>query len=127
VSEHEDRSEPRAAEPVRVDEIAYGRSGDKANTVNIGIIAESEAAYRRLDRQLTAERVADVFDGLIKGAVTRYRLPNLPGFNFVASEALDGGGQASLRYDSQGKTYAAAVLRLELPPESTDPEDAGDE
>lgn len=103
---------------VRVEDIAYGRSGDKANTFNIGIIAESDAAYRRLDRQLTADRVANLFDELVDGSVTRYRLPNLPGFNFVASEALDGGGQFSLRYDSQGKTYAAAVLRVKLPPES---------
>lgn len=112
----DERGEPSSAETVRVDEIAYGRSGDKANTFNIGIIAESEAAYRRLDQQLTADRVAALFDGLVDGDVTRYRLPNLLGFNFVASEALDGGGQFSLRYDSQGKTYAAAVLRLELPP-----------
>ena len=108
---------------VRVDEIAYGRSGDKANTFNVGIIAESEAAYRRLDRQLTADHVADLFGELIDGSVTRYRLPNVSGFNFVASEALDGGGQFSLRYDSQGKTYAAAVLRLELPPESDEVQD----
>lgn len=127
MSENGERSVSSADGTVRVEEVAYGRSGDKANTVNIGIIAESEAAYQRLDRQLTAERVADLFDGLIEGEVTRYRLPNLPGFNFVAGEALDGGGQASLRYDSQGKTYAAAVLRLELPPESEDSEDTEDE
>ena len=108
---------------VRVEEIAYGRSGDKANTFNVGIIAESEAAYRRLDRQLTAARLADLFDGFVDGTVTRYRLPNLSGFNFVATEALNGGGQRSLRYDSQGKTYAAAVLRLELPPMSVDTAD----
>jgi hypothetical protein len=118
MSDDEDGSGVSPKQAVRVDEIAYGRSGDKANTVNIGIIAESDAAYRRLERQLTADRVANLFGELIDGSVTRYQLPNLPGFNFVASEALDGGGQFSLRYDSQGKTYAAAVLRLELPPES---------
>lgn len=118
MGEDESGSGASSERAIRVDEIAYGRSGDKANTFNVGIIAESDAAYRRLDRQLTADRVADLFDGLVDGSMTRYRLPNLPGFNFVAREALDGGGQFSLRYDSQGKTYAAAVLRLELPAES---------
>ena len=123
MSDDEGGSGASSERAVRVDEIAYGRSGDKANTVNIGIVAESDAAYRRLERQLTADRVADLFGELIDGSVTRYQLPNLPGFNFVASEALDGGGQFSLRYDSQGKTYAAAVLRLELPPESDEERD----
>ncbi|MFD1633723.1 AtuA-related protein [Haloplanus ruber] len=123
MSNGESEAAPSPEQAVRVGEIAYGRSGDKANTFNIGIIAESEAAYRRLDRQLTADRVAALFDAFVDGSVTRYRLPNLLGFNFVASEALDGGGQFSLRYDSQGKTYAAAVLQLELPPESSEGRD----
>lgn len=97
-------------------EIARARSGDKANQLNVGVIADTEQAYERLDEQLSAERVQQHFEGLIEGDVIRYELPNILGFNFVGSNALGGGGQRSIRYDTQGKTYAAALLLLELPP-----------
>lgn len=97
-------------------EIARARSGDKANQLNIGVIADTEQAYERIDEQLTAERVQRYFEGVIEGEVIRYELPNIRGFNFVGTDALGGGGQRSIRYDTQGKTYAAALLLLELPP-----------
>lgn len=97
-------------------EIARARSGDKANQLNIGVIADTEQAYERVDEQLTAERVQGYFEGVIEGEVIRYELPNIRGFNFVGTDALGGGGQRSIRYDTQGKTYAAALLLLELPP-----------
>lgn len=97
-------------------EIARARSGDKANQLNIGVIADTEQAYERVDEQLTAERVQQYFEGVIEGEVIRYELPNIRGFNFVGTDALGGGGQRSIRYDTQGKTYAAALLLLELPP-----------
>lgn len=97
-------------------EIARARSGDKANQLNVGVIADTEQAYERLDEQLSAERVQQHFEGIIEGDVIRYELPNIHGFNFVGSNALGGGGQRSIRYDTQGKTYAAALLLLELPP-----------
>lgn len=101
---------------VRLRDIARARSGDKANQLNIGVIADTEQAYDRLEEQLTATRVQQHFKGIIKGDVVRYELPNIRGFNFVGSDALGGGGQRSIRYDTQGKTYAAALLLLELPP-----------
>lgn len=104
------------SEPTRVIDLARARSGDKADVLNVGVIAADEAAYRRLAAQLTADVVADRLDGLVEGSVTRYPMENLQAFNFVATEALGGGGQASIRYDTQGKTYAAAVLLIELPP-----------
>lgn len=102
-------------EPVRVGDLAHARSGDKGDRVNVGVIADDSAAYERLRDQLTVDRVAAHFEGLIEGEVRRYELPNVSGLNFVGEAALDGGGQASLRYDTQGKTYAAALLAIELP------------
>lgn len=104
------------SEAISLKEIARARSGDKANQLNIGVIADTEQAYERVDEQLTAERVQRYFEGVIKGEVIRYELPNIRGFNFVGTDALGGGGQRSIRYDTQGKTYAAALLLLELPP-----------
>lgn len=112
---------------IRVRDVARARSGDKADVLNVGVIADDEVSYRRLDDQLTADRVADRLDGLVDGDVRRYRMPNVRAFNFVATGALDGGGQASIRYDTQGKTYAAIVLLTELPAWNGDERDGGEE
>lgn len=112
-------SEPIAwPDPVQVGDIAHARSGDKGNRVNVGVVADDSDAYERLRAQLTADRVAARLDGLVEGEVRRYELPNISAFNFVCEDALDGGGQVSLRYDTQGKTYAAALLECELPERS---------
>jgi len=99
---------------VRLLEIAHARSGDKGDTVNIGIIAREERYYPLLVREVTAERVKAHFRELVKGKVERYELPNLGALNFLLHEALGGGGTVSLRIDAQGKTFSAALLRMEI-------------
>jgi hypothetical protein len=94
--------------------IAHARSGDKGDISNIGLIAIHPAAYPVLLREATAERVKRHFGSLVEGPVTRYELPNLHAINFVMERALDGGGTISLRTDAQGKTFAAALLKLEI-------------
>ena len=99
--------------------LAHGRSGDKGDMVNIGVIARRDEWYEFLSRELTAERVREFLGTLAHGAVERYELPNLSALNFLVHEALGGGGSISLRLDAQGKTYAQALFRmpLELPPQ----------
>jgi hypothetical protein len=46
--------------------------------------------------------------------VERFELPNLGAINLLLHEALGGGGTVSLRMDAQGKTYGAALLRMEV-------------
>ena len=99
---------------VPLSRIAHGRSGDKGDTSNIGIIAYDPRHYPLLVREVTAERVKTFFGNLVKGKVERYELPNLGAVNFLMYEALDGGGTLSLRIDAQGKTLGAALLRLEI-------------
>lgn len=94
--------------------IAHGRSGDKGDTSNIGIIAYDDRHYPVLVREVTAERVKTYFGELVKGKVERYELPNLGALNFLLYEALGGGGTLSLRTDAQGKTFSAALLRMEI-------------
>ncbi len=94
--------------------IAHGRSGDKGDTVNCGIIARKPEYFDLIARQVTAERVKEHFGDFCRGTVTRYDLPKLHAFNFVLTQALGGGGTASLRLDPQGKTYAAALLRMNV-------------
>lgn len=48
------------------------------------------------------------------GAVTRYALPGVWGWNFVLTRSLGGGGVSSLNVDRQGKTYGQLLLALEV-------------
>ena len=82
--------------------------------VNIGVIAWKADDYPALKRELTAECVHAFFGSRVRGPVERYELPNLHALNFVLHGALGGGGTLSLRVDAQGKTFGAALLRLEL-------------
>ncbi len=94
--------------------LAHGRSGDKGDVSNIGIIVYKEEHYPVLLREVTAERVKAHFGPMVKGAVERFELPNVGALNFLMHGALDGGGTLSLRIDAQGKTLSAALLRMEI-------------
>ncbi|MCX6117092.1 MAG: DUF1446 domain-containing protein [Proteobacteria bacterium] len=100
---------------VPISEIALGRSGDKGDMANIGILARSPQAFKWLDEWLTAQRVKDLFQELCFGNVVRYRLENMSGFNFLLDASLGGGGTLTLRTDAQGKTFAQALLRQLAP------------
>jgi hypothetical protein len=99
---------------IQLREIAHARSGDKGDCVNIGLIANQPEHYAILVEQVTAVRVRDRFREICRGRVERFEIPNLYALNFVLHEALDGGGTVSLRADAQGKTYSAALLRMEI-------------
>jgi hypothetical protein len=99
---------------VQLRHLAHARSGDKGDTANVGVIALSAEAYALLKRELTAERVADHFAGMIEGSVERFELDNLQALNFLLHGALGGGGTVSLMTDAQGKVYSTALLRAEI-------------
>lgn len=99
---------------IPLSQIAHGRSGDKGDTSNIGIIAYNPRHYPVLVREVTPERVKAHYGALISGKVERYELPNLGALNFLCYGALGGGGTLSLRIDAQGKTLAAGLLGMEI-------------
>lgn len=99
---------------VRLLDLAHARSGDKGDTANVGVIALKPDWYPLLARELTAERVAAHFQGMITGPVERFELPNLRALNFLLHGALDGGGTISLKTDAQGKVFSTALLRMLL-------------
>src|SRR5437764_9975348 len=92
--------------------LAHGRSGDKGDTANVGIIALKDDYYPMLVREVTAERVKAHFGPMVKGDVQRFELPNLGALNFLLHESLGGGGTRSLMTDAQGKTFSTALLRM---------------
>ena len=99
---------------VRLLDIAHGRSGDKGDAANIGIIAYDDNGYKILKEHLTEERVKKHFQGICMGNVERYELSNIRALNFLLHNTLGGGGTVSLKHDAQGKTLAAALLRMEI-------------
>jgi hypothetical protein len=94
--------------------LAHGRSGDKGDTCNIGVIARAPEIYPWLRRTLTAALVKRHFKGICRGRVERHDAPNLWALNFLLHESLGGGGTVSLRLDAQGKTLSHALLAMEV-------------
>jgi hypothetical protein len=99
---------------IRLADIAHARSGDKGDGSNVGVIAYTEAGFRLLQRELTAERVKAHFAAICKGPVERFEVPNLWALNFILHDSLGGGGSESVKSDAQGKTHGLALLRMEL-------------
>jgi hypothetical protein len=99
---------------IKLKNIAHGRSGDKGDAANIGIIAYDDKGYEIIRKHLTSEVVKKYFEGICFGKVERFELPNIRALNFLLHNTLGGGGTVSLKLDAQGKTLAAALLRMEI-------------
>jgi len=110
------------AERFTLADIAHGRSGDKGNHANVAIIAYTLAGFDWLRQNLTADVVGRYFAPLHPSRVVRYEAANVLAMNFLLYDVLAGGASRSLRIDSQGKTYALALLQMPLdrPPHAAD-------
>ena len=94
--------------------LAWGRSGDKGDISNIGLIARRPEWLPLLWAQVTPEAVRGWLGHLVKGRIDRHYLPGLHAMNLVMHQALDGGGPASLRLDPLGKGMAQMLLELPI-------------
>jgi hypothetical protein len=104
---------PVDAVTVPLRHIAYGRSGDKGDKANIGLMARRPEYVAIIREQVTADRVARFFAHYAPGEVRSWELPGLNAFNFLIDAVLGGsGGTSTLRYDPQGKSYAAMLLTI---------------
>ncbi len=99
---------------VKLIQLAHGRSGDKGDTANVGVIALKPEYYEILKKEVTAERVKKHFGDMVKGPVERFEMPNIGALNFLLHHALGGGGTITLKHDAQGKTLSTALLRMEI-------------
>lgn len=96
-------------------DIALARSGDKGNRATLSVIALDPADFPLLDRLLTVERVQRQYEGVVRGPVQRFVLPQLGAVHFVMHDALAGGVTRSLALDAHGKSLSSALLDLHLP------------
>jgi Acyclic terpene utilisation family protein AtuA len=95
--------------------LAHGRSGDKGDKANIGIIARRPEYLPLLNQWLTPERVAEHFKHNAPSRVERFDLPGSNAMNFLLHDVLGGGGMASLRTDNLAKCYAQVLLSMDVP------------
>ncbi|MFT4571961.1 MAG: hypothetical protein ACI8TX_000118 [Hyphomicrobiaceae bacterium] len=95
--------------------LAWGRSGDKGNHANIGILARKPEYFPYIWAAVTEEVVAERFAHFDVKQVERFQLPGTRAMNFLLHDVLGGGGIASLRNDSQGKGYGQLLLDARVP------------
>lgn len=99
---------------MRLIDLCHARSGDKGDASDISLFANDEAAWQFIREHVTAERVAAYFQPVASGPVERWEVPNVQALKFLVHGALGGGAPRSLRSDNLGKTFAAALLRMEI-------------
>jgi hypothetical protein len=96
--------------------LAYGRSGDKGDLFNVGIIARRPEYLPYIRAALTPASVAAWFAHAFADAsrprVDRYEVPGINALNFVLHETLDGGITASPRLDKVAKAMAQQLLEF---------------
>ena len=95
-------------------DIAHSRTGDKGDISNISVIAYDPKNYEHLAKEVTAEKVKALFEGIVHGEVVRYEIPSIGALNFVMQKALGGGVTRSLALDPHGKCLASALLAMEI-------------
>lgn len=97
--------------------LAWGRSGDKGDHSNIGVVARDPAFWPWIGAALSAERVGEWMGHTLdqdNSAVERWSLTGIHGYNFLLRHSLGGGGVASLRIDPQGKAFAQQLLEIPI-------------
>jgi hypothetical protein len=116
--------DPAEDEPmITVDliDIAWGRSGDKGDSFNIGIIARKPDFLPYIRKALTPAAVqaflAHEFEGAAKPSVSRFDLPGMDAINLLCMGSLGGGQLATLRLDALAKGKAQQLLEfpVEIP------------
>jgi hypothetical protein len=112
---HADGPLPAGGRTVKLIALAHGRSGDKGDKANIGIVARRPQWLPLLSAWLTPERVAAHFAHAGPSRVERFDLPGFDAMNFLLHDALGGGGMASLRTDNLAKCFAQVLLQMDVP------------
>ena len=103
---------PPDGEAVPLIALAVGRSGDKGDIANIGVIMRDPAFVPYVRAALTPDAVKAWFAHLGVSRVERFDLPGFSALNFMLHDALGGGGVASVRIDPQGKALAQMLMEM---------------
>ncbi len=93
-------------------DLAYTRSGEKGETINIGVIARKPEYLPALRAALTPEALRTHLADLGDFKVTIHEVPGIHALNIVLDGALPGGLNASQRLDPAAKSVGQRVLGM---------------
>ncbi|NBO12790.1 MAG: DUF1446 domain-containing protein, partial [Betaproteobacteria bacterium] len=96
-------------------EIAHGRSGDKGNIANIGLVARHAEDWTWLLAIIDESLLRRVFAHRQPLRIHRYPLAGTQALNLVLEGVLGGGGMMSLHTDNLAKAYAQILLGAQVP------------
>ncbi|WP_392899799.1 acyclic terpene utilization AtuA family protein [Streptomyces sp. LN699] len=105
------------------------RSGDKGGDANIGVWAESDAAWQWLRATLTVDALTTLLPETSGLPVARHELPHLRALNFTVAGILGAGVASGHRFDPQAKALGEwlRARHLDIPTHllSSDPAPEG--
>ena len=105
---------PTSGEELTVMDLAFTRSGEKGETINIGVIAREPAYLPILKAAITPEALRAHLPDLGDFSVTIYDLPGIHAINIVLDGALPGGLNASQRLDPAAKSIGQRLAGMQL-------------
>jgi hypothetical protein len=94
-----------------VDDMATVRTGDKGDTLIIGVVARAGVEFSELSKIVTEEAVARHFE-LSAPRVTRSLLPGLGAMSFELKGMLGQGVTGMSHLDGHGKTMSYHLLTM---------------
>lgn len=97
-----------------VGDLAYTRSGEKGETINIAVIARKPGHLPILRAALTPQAIQNWFADLGSFTVDLYDVPGINAINIVLAGALPGGINASQRLDPAAKSIGQRLLAFSL-------------
>ncbi len=108
---------PALPEPVKNTDVevpliklAWGRSGDKGDKANVGIIARKPEYMPYIWQALSDDFIRETYAHFEPTGIEKFYLPGSHSLNILMDNVLGGGGAASLRNDAQAKGYAQILL-----------------
>lgn len=97
-----------------LESLAWARSGEKGETINIGVIARQPENIAALRAALTQDALRAALPDLGGFTVTSYEVPGINALNLVLDGALPGGLNASQRFDPAAKSIAQRLMSLPI-------------
>jgi hypothetical protein len=95
-----------------LESLAWARSGEKGETINVGVIARQAEDLPALRASLTEEALREWLPDLGAATLTVYDLPGSDALNLVLHGALPGGLNASQRLDPAAKSIAQRLMQF---------------
>ncbi len=95
--------------------LAHGRSGDKGDSFNIGLVAHQKKWLELLENAVTPKLLGEWYGDSVSGLISVWSMPGIGAINCLLRGGLGGGGTTSLMLDAQGKIWGQSVLRMRVP------------